>query len=235
MLEEDPSWGPSIDRAPPEGHPLTIAPLPAVAASGEVHYAGGRIDALLLCGGRVSRTAEPDDIRYGFAQVRRRFMSGPVGCTHLLFAPERVRPLLLSLVRLVNRGEEPLRVEYTELWDVPDGDYRASEGACERATGVGLRVLADAGVVLRTRAPDEPPARGLALDLVLVLPPRSLRQLYFAYAAPESDDPAGPLIRAWRGDVARELADVVRDWTDRVGGGPEAVSAFRDALTRTRA
>jgi hypothetical protein len=179
----------------------------------------------------VLRTAEPDDVQYGLAQVRRRISSGPLVCTHVLFSPVRARPLLLGLVRLVNTGGEPLRIDYTEIWDVPDGTCRTAEGACERETEEGLRVLGDAGVVLRTRAPEDPPSRGLALDLALVLPPHSFRQLYFAYAAPPPDEPAAPLVRAWRGDVARELADVVEHWTSRVGSGPDAIDAFRAELT----
>ncbi len=176
------------------------------------------------------RTPEPEAVRFGLAQVRRRVSSGPLHCTHVLFAPRRPRPLLLSLVRLVNTGSSPIRIEYTELWDVPEGDYRASVGACERETPEELRVLADLGVVLRTRVPEQSPARGLALDLELVLPPRALRQLYFAYAAPSSGDPPGPLVRAWRGEVARELDEVVRYWNARVGSEGEAVEAFRKAL-----
>jgi hypothetical protein len=209
------------------GHPLSPGPPAAVATDRGVSFAGGRIDALVICDGRVVRTAAPEQIRFGLAQVRRLCLGGPLRLLHVLFAPVRQRPLLLGLVRLQNGSDRLLGIDYSELWDVPSGTYRACVGACERQSADGIRALADAGSVLRARVPNAPAKRGLALDVALVLPPRSFRELHFAYAAPESGHTAAELVRGWRGDVAREIVRVSGIWQERVGRGPGAVAAYR--------
>jgi hypothetical protein len=224
---EDPGWGPTVPDVREGGHVLAPGPPPAVASSDGVTFAGARIDALVLCEGAAHRTAEPTEVSFGLAQVRRVIEAGDLRVVHVVFAPLEPRPILLGLVRLANGTDQALGVEYVELWDVEGGGYRASPGACERRTPQGLCVLADAGAALRAEPPDEPPSRGLALELILVLPPRSARTLEFAYAAPGPEDRAELLVRAWRGRVANELTDVVRSWTAHLGCGPEAVYAFR--------
>jgi hypothetical protein len=224
---EEPGWGPTVSDAPERGHVLCAVPRPAVASRDGVTFAGARIDALVLCEGGVHRTAEPADLRFGLAQVRRLVEAPDLRVVHVVFAPLEPRPILLGLVRLANGTDRALGVEYVELWDVDGGAYRASPGACERRTPEGVCVLADAGAALRASPPDEPPTRGLALELTLVLPPRETRTLEFAYAAPDPEEGAELLVRAWRGRVANELTRVVRVWTARLGAGPEAVYAFR--------
>jgi hypothetical protein len=199
----------------------------ALATERGVCFAGGRIDALSLCGGEVGRTAEPEEVRFGLAQVRRLCTLGPVRIVHVLFAPIRSRPLLLGLVRLHNSSGHPQAIEYSELWDVPDGKWCTREGACERRTAEGVRALADAGFVVRARVPEVPPTRGLALDVALFLPPRTVREVHFAYAAPDPGDSAALLVRAWRGNVAHELERVSDLWVSRAGASPDAVTIFR--------
>ncbi len=187
---------------------------------------GGRIDALVVSRVGVCRTstAEP---RLGLAQVRRYCHLDSLDLVHIVFAPVEPRPLLLGLVRLRNRSSAPLPLTYTELWEVAEGSFGTAEGACERVGPRGVRVLADASSVVRARVPEPPPTRGLALDTSLVLPPDSIRELHFAYAAPPSGEPAAPLVRAWRGDVATELVRTVRFWSAQVGAGLDGVRAFR--------
>jgi hypothetical protein len=195
-------------------------------------FAGGRINSLVLCEGEVGRTAESEETRFGLAQVRRIGTVARLRFAHVLFAPREPRPLLLGLVRLSNTTETPLLVEYTELWDVAEGTFRGYAGACERETPEGIRTLADAGVVLRTRVPEPPPVRGLALDLSLVLPPGAVRELSFAYAAPPPEESAARLVRAWRGEVGEALEGVVQFWRDRFGSSPDAVEAYRGAAAQ---
>jgi hypothetical protein len=79
--------------------------------------------------------------------------------------------------------------------------------------------LADCGIVARADPPATPPARGLALDLRMALPPGARRHLAFAYVAvPEEEDP-GELVRAFRGEVGTEL--------ERIGRSPLDVPTYR--------
>ncbi len=200
----------------------------ARAAAGEVWFAGGRIDALALCGPDVLRTADPELTQFGVAQVRRLCAARNARMAHVLFCPHTPRPLLLGLVWLENRAADPLLLRYTETWDVP-GAYGAAEGACERQGPDGLRVLAEVGAAVRARPPQDAGERGLALDLRIVLPPHARRSLGFAYAAPEPEDDPRGLVRAWRGDVAAELAHTVGAWLDELGSPKDPVAAYREA------
>jgi hypothetical protein len=186
----------------------------------------------VVCGAELLRTARPDALSCGLAQVRRRVETQTLALLHLVFAPAPPRPLLLGLVRLENRSEELLELRYSELWDLPGREIRADEGACLCDTDDGARALADAGAVIRGRAPQPLPTRGLALDLELALPPGARRELQFAYAAPEpGEDPAG-LVRAWRGDVAAELVRTASLWSTRLAGAPNSVEAYRVEVSR---
>jgi hypothetical protein len=89
--------------------------------------------------------------------------------------------------------------------------------------------VADVSLVMRSRVPDPPPRAGLALELRLLLPPHSLRELHFAYAAPGPEHPPAALVRAWRGRVPEELARSVRAWSARLGDVPSPVAAYRRA------
>lgn len=144
----------------------------------------------------------------------------------MVFAPAAPRPVLLGLVRLANDGGEPIELTWTELWDIPGQRVRHEPGACSCDTEEGERALADASLAIRGRAPDPLPKSGLALELRLALPPRSVRELAFAYAAPSRDEPAGGLVSAWRGDVKDELGRVARTWLER-DPGPNSVAAYR--------
>ncbi len=186
----------------------------------------------MACGTELLRTARPDAMHCGLAQVRRRVETAALALLHVVFAPVRPRPLLLGLVRLENRGDGLLELRYTELWDLPGARIRAAESACVCDTEDGARALADAGAALRGRAPQPLPARGLALELELALPPHARRELQFAYAAPEpGEDPAG-LVRAWRGDVVGELERTVSLWSARLAGAPNRVEAYRVEVSR---
>jgi hypothetical protein len=201
-----------------------------VAFRDRVIFAGGRVEALLLSEGEVLRTAEPDEVRFGLAQVRRILSGDTLRVAHVLFSPAEPRPVLLGLVVLSSLVERPLRVEYTELWDVPDGAFEPVEGGCLSRTAEGTRVLADAGSAVRARPPRETPARGLALELTLVLRPASIRRLAFVYAAPPPEEDPGVLVRAWRGRALEELLHVARCWQERLGSSDGAVDAFRRTL-----
>ncbi len=225
MTLDDAQWGPTAMQAPPSGHPLANAACQGRATLEGVWFAGARIDALIGAAGRVLRTSEPDAVEFGIAQVRRTVESSELRALHLVFAPYAARPLLLGLVRLHNRSSEPLLVHYSELWEVPGGAPRAAEAACVCATEAGERALADVSLAPRGRAPEPLPERGLALDARLVLPPRERRELSFAYAAPETGDPAHLLVRGWRGDVTEELEHTVESWLEHLGSEP--VAAYR--------
>jgi hypothetical protein len=210
------------------GHPL--ASLGYATANG-VYLSAGRIDALLVCAGQVLRTADPLRTRFGLAQVRRELALGALRALHLIFAPDASRPLLLGIAQLRNAGDSPLVLAYTETWEVEGGDYRAAEGACERLTPDGALALAEVSLAVRARAPEPPPRTGLALQLKLLLPPRSRRELHFAYAAPGLGDSPANLVRAWRGRVAEELARSVRLWQQRIGDAPSPIEAYRARAT----
>ena len=220
-------WGPyTADR--------TLAPFPvanarcrAIVDAGGLHFAGGSIGALVVCRGRVLRTAEPDLTAYGIAQVHRGLGAGALRVLHTVFAPAAERTLLLSLVRLENRGEELLPVEYTELWDVRGEDYACSPGGVERRGVDGLRLLGDLSVGVQSRAPETAPEHGLALDLSVVIPPGSRRELCFGYACADPEEPPGPILRAWRGEVRAALATSVRDWLERLPGASDPIRAYR--------
>ncbi len=181
----------------------------------------------MLCQGAVFRTADPDTTRFGVAQARRLLVALPLRIAHVVFAPAAPRPILLGLVRLENRGARPLRLEYSELWSVEGSDYRTAPGACSCETDSGTRALADASAAVRARPPDSAPRKGLALDLRFVLPADSRRHLCFAYAAPEPGEGPELLVRAWRGDAARELERSVASWLERVKNEPDPIAAYR--------
>ena len=182
-----------------------------------MRFGAGRIDALVLCAGEVLRTAEPDEVAFGVAQVRRLLVSPTLRVLHVVFAPTAPRPLLLGLVRVENRGATAERVDYSEVWDVGSGTWRSHSGACERRSGERTFALADAGLAVRAVPPEPPPRAGLWLDLRLGLPPGARRELCFAYVEASSDDDAPALVRAWRGDVPAELVRSVESWRSRVG------------------
>ncbi len=192
-----------------------------------LEFCGGRIDALALCEGDVLRTAEPERVVSGIAQLRRWLVGDPLRILHLVFAPDVSRPLLLSLVRLENPGRTPLRVDYTELWGVRGSSIRPAPGACICETEHGTRALAEAGPALRSRPPNPLPEHGLCLEIQLVLPPVSRRQLCFAYCAPPPQESAAWLVRAWRGDVAGELERTVARWLGRLSPDAAPVPAYR--------
>ena len=137
--------------------------------------------------------------------VRRSLRTTDVRANHVVFTPRSPRPLLLGLAQLENSSEELIWGDYTETWDVPAGTYRAAFGACERRTPDTIWALADASAVLRAYPPDPPPRVGLALDLRFALPASSRRELSFAYVRCTPPEEPANLVRAWRGDVAREL------------------------------
>ncbi len=182
-----------------------------------MRFGGGRIDALVLCAGHVLRTSAPDEVTFGVAQVRRLLVSPTLRVLHVVFAPDAPRPLLLGLVRLENRGATAERVDYSEVWDVGSGPWRAASGACERLGEGSTFALADAGLGVRAVAPEPPPRTGLGLDVRLGLPPGARRELYFAYVDAPTDDDPRKLVRAWRGDVAAELVRCVESWRSRAG------------------
>lgn len=149
----------------------------------------------------------------------------------MVFAPAAPRPLLLGLVRLANDAAEPVELSYTELWGVPGSRVRQEAGACICDTEAGERALADASLAVRGRVPDPLPRAGLALELRLPLPPRSVRELAFAYAAPPAGESPGLLVRAWRGDVRHELRRVARAWLARAPG-PNSLAVYRVEASR---
>lgn len=197
-----------------------------------MHFAGGGIDALLVCRGTVLRSSEPDSTAYGIAQLRRYLAWGPLRVLHLVFAPECERPLLLGLVRLENQGPDLLPVEYSEIWDVRGGDYRAEPGGAERWDVDGVRALADLAVGVRSHSPETASPRGLALDLSLALPPRSRRELCFGYLRGDPGEPVGTTLRAWRGEVRGALAHTVQSWEARLPGGSDPIAAYSAEVSR---
>jgi hypothetical protein len=206
--------------APADGHWVANAAARARATREGVTFAGGRIDALVRCDGAVLATRDPDTTLFGVGQVRRTLEARGLRVTHVVFAPAAQRPILLGLAQIESLSDELLAVEYSELWDVPRGEYRVAPTACERRFGGHVFALAEASDVTRSRAPEHEPARGLALDVTLALPPRARRNLSFAYVAvPDEEDPGG-LVRAWRGLVPEEL--------ERVGVSAPSVAAYRE-------
>lgn len=206
--------------APASGHPVANEACRAIANASGVTFAGGRIDALVRCDGLVLSTREPLATLFGVAQVRRALRTPSFALVHVVFAPASHRALLLGLVRLENLGGEPLALEYTEIWDVPAGEYRTAQAACERRFGGHVFALAEASDVTRARPPEVAPARGLALDVAVAIPARARRHLSFAYVAMPEEEDAGELVRAWRGGVAEEL--------ERIGRSGQSVAAYRE-------
>ncbi len=188
---------------------------------------GGRIDALVRTQGVVLRTARPAATELGLAQVRRAAVWRGLAVLHVIFAPVLPRPLLLSCVRLHNRTGEALALDYTELWEIRGEQVSMAEGACSCLTPRGERALADVSAGIRARAPEPLPGTGLALELRMVLPPDATRELSFAYAAPEPGESAAALVRAWRGDAARELERTVRDWMRELAGEADPLAEYR--------
>lgn len=194
---------------------------------GRVKLEGGRIDALVRARGAVLRTSEPDAIEFGLAQVRRRVARRGLELEHLIFAPVLPRPLLLACVELRNDTAEPLVLDYTELWELDGEAVESAEGACACRTVRGERALADAGAVIRARAPKPLPLGGLALELRTLLRPGALCALSFAYAAPDPPESPAALVRAWRGDVPGELRRTVREWIARLSDQDRPLDAYR--------
>lgn len=192
--------------------------------------AGGRIDALVSCEGSVLRTSAPHSVHGGLAQLRRGLLSRELAVLHVIFAPTRPRPVLLGLVQLANRTSQPIRLRYSELWDLRGRDLRAEEGACACWIGDREHALADAGLVIRARPPLPLPEVGLALDVELVLPPEARRKLVFAYAAAEPGVSVAALVRAWRGDVQDELVRTASTWLARAGGEAGALELYREQI-----
>ena len=197
-----------------------------------MRFAGGSIGSLLVCGTDLLRTSKPQSTRCGLGQVRRLLESPDLQVAHVVFAPERPRPLLLGLVRLESRSDELLQIAYSELWDLPGANVRAAEGTCLCDTADGRRALADAGLAIRGRAPDPLPRAGLALEMRLILPPGERRDLSFVYAAPKPSEEPAALVRAWRGSVEAELAATVRSWRERLGAHANSLRAYRVEASR---
>lgn len=226
---EETAWGPTEESVPLEGHALANGACVGFAERNGVFFQAERIDAQVLVGGNVLRTAEPASTRVGVAQVRRLLAGGPLEIVHVVFAPDVPRPLLLGLVRLRNTGSEPLVLDYTELWGVGGGTYRSTAGAAERSGDNGTRALVDLSSAIRSRAPERL-TDGLALDLRVPVPAHQTRELAFGYAAAPPGEDAGHLTRAWHGDVARELERTSGAWLARlaaVAGETGAVAAYR--------
>lgn len=197
-------------------------------------FEGGRIDTLVRCGGALLSTSSGASTQVGIAQVRRQAANETLSVTHVLFAPIEPRPLLLAVVELENRSDAPLRVDYTELWDVAGSETHAAPGACVCETEAGRRALAEASVAIRAKAPQPLPTQGLALDLRIGLAPRATRPLAFAYAAPGPNEDPAVLVQAWRGEVRSALERTVAHWLQQLEGrdGPDLIERYRQAVQR---
>ncbi len=212
-------------------HRMANAACSAVAAPGGVWFEGGRIDARVRWRGAWLRTAHADRMDVGLGWARRCVFGEGLSLEHLVFAPAEPRPLLLGLAALRNSTDEALVADYGELWGVTGSDASAAPGACVCETGDGRRALADAGIAIRARAPDPPPRSGLALDLRILLPARTTRELSFAYAAPGPNEDPAALVQAWRGGVRVSLETLVAGWLERLADAPEPVTAYRNAVS----
>jgi hypothetical protein len=215
----------------PLAHPLRNGEVDAVATPFGVWLAGGRIDALAASAGEILTTCPRGEVSgaiahvevaYGVAQVRRHVAVRSLALLHLVFAPARPRPLLLGLVRLRNLTRSPLLVHYSELWAIDGAPECGAEGACAGAAAGRICALADVSAAIRARPPLPLPESGLALDARIVLPPSAVRQLAFAYVATEPGTDPATLVRAWRGDVANELARTVAGFADAAPDDPIA-------------
>ena len=200
-------------------------------------FEGGRVDALVRCGGALLRISRGASTQVGIAQVRRQAANETLSVTHVLFAPIEPRPLLLAMVELQNRSDAPLPVDYTELWDVAGSETSAAPGACVCETEAGRRALAEASIAIRARAPEPLPTRGLALDLRIGLAPGATRALAFAYAAPGPNEDPAVLVQAWRGDVRAALERTVAHWLEQLQGhegreGADLIELYRQAVQR---
>jgi len=220
---------------PASGHPIANAACAARATAGAVWFEGARLDGLALSAGHVLSTSRPDQVRTGIAQLRRQVELEELRLLHVLFAPDIPRPLLLSLVTLANAGDRAVPVRYTELWEVAPpatgerSDEASVEGATFCSTSQGERALADASLAVRARPPEPPAEQGLALEVELLVPPRESRQLAFVFAAPPPDEPAAPLVRAIRGDVAREFERTLTAWLARLDTA-QPLPAYREQI-----
>jgi hypothetical protein len=217
---------------PEAGHPLANGACVGWAERSGVFFGGGRIEAQILWAGAILRTRDvpAPEVRCGLAQVRRGLAHASLRLTHVVFAPEAARPLLLAIARVQNEGDAPAVLDYTEMWEVGTGSYRTGAGGAERDTPAGTRALVDVAFAVRSRAPEKPPAEGLALDVTLAVPPRATRTLEFAYALPEPGEAPAALVRAWRGDAKRELERTVQVWAQRLAGAGDAVAAYRQRV-----
>ena len=226
------AFGP-VSEPLPTSHPIVNAAGRAVATPGGVWFEGGRVDALIRCGSLLLRTARSERTQAGLAQVRRRISGDGFEVEHVFFAPLEPRPLMLSLVVLRNSCAEPLRVDYTELWEVAGTGTRAEPGACVCDTEAGSRALADASIAIRGEAPHPLPTAGLALNLRIGLAPGATRELSFVYAAPGPNEDPSRLVQGWRGDVRRSLQRTVEDWLARLpapSSGGDPVADYRSAV-----
>jgi len=217
---------------PEAGHPLANGGCVGWAERSGVFFGGGRIEAQILWDGAILRTRDlpASESRCGLAQVRRVLSEGSLRVAHVVFAPEATRPLLLGIARVQNAADEPIVLDYTEMWEVGTGSYRVGPGGAERDAPGGTRALVDVGYVVRARPPEKPPAEGLALDVTLAVPPRATRTLEFAYALPAPDEAPASIVRAWRGDVTREIARTVQVWAQRLTRTGDPVAAYRQQV-----
>jgi hypothetical protein len=201
----------------------------AVAAwvrAGAVTLDGARVDAFATAAGSILRTSSPAATYCGLGLVLRVCESAELRIEHLLFAPERPRPIVFARVCLQSLAEELLLVSYSELWDLPCRSRSAEEGASSGETERGVRVLADLDAVIRGRAPQGLEC-GLALDVRVPLPPGERRALAFAYVLPAAAERPGPLVGAWRGDVEAELERARAVRRARFAGCAHPLAAYR--------
>ncbi len=211
--------------------PLGFNAVRAEATENTVRFGGGRIDGLLLCDGVVLRTAEPTETEFTLAQVERRVESDLLELRHAVFAPARDRPFLLGEVRFFNHSHEPLRVDYTEIWDLPFAATRTAAGVAIAEQGESRFALGDASLALRTENPTPAFEHGLALCCRWALPPKEARSMQFAYVALDGEEDPGMLIGAWRGGVEEERARTIRYWEERLSEGEASLDGYRRSFT----
>ena len=146
--------GRRVRDAPPEGHPIANAVVPRARATRRGGHVRGRAHrraacaARAACSRRASRSRRSSVSRRCGARCARRALDA--AARGVRAARRRARSLL-GLVRLENRSDEPLALEYTETWDVPAGEYRVASAACERRFGGHVFALAEASAVTRAR------------------------------------------------------------------------------------
>jgi hypothetical protein len=221
--------GPLSERLPAGGHPIGNAAVVGWALRDGVYVDGARVDALAAAAGAILRTSAASAHYYGLGFVLRVCESPALRLEHLLFAPQRPRPILFAHVILQNRLDEVLVVQYSELWDLACRAAIAHAGACSAHTERGLRVLAEVDAAIRAHAP-EGLDRGLALDVRLALPPGAQRPLSFAYVLPDREDDHGSLVSAWRGRVQEELETTLAEFHARFADRSDPLGAYRAAF-----